>query len=229
LIFSGNTRYTGAERDGWAHLGACGNETGTFTMAKKRFYIGDILNLLFYDVNGEHELFPDEDRSEGIEDLIAFMLGLNTDPQTSPDLRLRIKGMSEADEYFEDDYRYSCAMQMCIESLCCQFACFTERKFRNELRSLKKRSNKSCLGEELETSWLSEQARLYVVERRKTDAGHCGKKRGRTDDSGFVDYEDDITMLEVESIGYLHVPPGQERFELVQSFELFNDRPMNTN
>lgn len=198
-------------------------------MAKKRFYIGDILNLLFYDVNEEHELFLDEDRSEGIEDLIAFMLGLNTDPQTSQEPLLRIKGMSEADEYLEDDYRYSCAMQMCIESLCCQFACFTERKFRNELRSLKKRSNGSCLGEELETSWLSEQAKLYVAEQRRTDSGHYGRKRRRTDDSGFVDYEDDITMLEVESIGYLHIPAGQERFELVHSFELFTDRPMNTN
>ncbi|NTW13565.1 MAG: hypothetical protein HGA31_00850 [Candidatus Moranbacteria bacterium] len=183
-------------------------------MRQRKFYIGDILNLLFYDVNDDRELFLDEDRSEGIDDLLAFMLGLGDD--------------TEAREYFEDDFRYSCAIQVCIESLSCQFAHFTERKFRNQLRAFKKRVRRSFLCDELETSWLREQAKLYAAESSKTNTCQSGRKKGATDDPEALN-DDDPTMLVVESIGYLYLPAGQERFDRVNSFNLFNDRPMNTN
>ena len=197
-------------------------------MAKKKFFIGDILNLLFYDVNDECELFLDDDRSEGIDDLLAFMLGLSTDPQKSPE-KLKKIGVSEAADYFEDNHRFSLAMQVCIESLLCQFECFTERRFRDELKSMKKRANKSSFGEEIETNWLTQQARLYAEDQATSGTSSRRVRRGRKNKSECVDDEYDVTMLEVESIGYLHIPAGQERFERVSSFELFNDRPMNTN
>ncbi len=184
-------------------------------MSKRKFYIGDILNLLFYDVNEEHELFLDDDKSEGIDDLIAFMIGITDE--------------GEADEYFEDDFRYSNAMQMCIDSLLCQFEDFTKPKFRNELKSLKKRANKSLLGEEMESNWLSDQARMYVADRVNSNPWYRAMKKKGKSCPELDDGQDDATMLTVESIGYLHIPEGQERFERVHSFELFNDRPMNMN
>ncbi|MEI7749550.1 MAG: hypothetical protein WCJ25_00945 [Candidatus Moraniibacteriota bacterium] len=193
-------------------------------MKNRKFFIGDILNLLFYDVNEEHELFLDDDRSEGIDDLLAFMLGLNTDPEPMGEQEHE----SEAEEYFKDDHRYSHAMQVCIESLCCQFPRFTERRFQNELRSLKKRVKRSCLAEEMEANWLTEQAKRYVTDRMKEGIWRRRTKRG-VNGSGFFDDENDVTMLPVESIGYLYIPAGQERFDRVSSFQLFNDRPMNTN
>ena len=144
-------------------------------MAKKKFFIGDILNLLFYDVNDECELFLDDDRSEGIDDLLAFMLGLSTDPQKSPE-KLKKIGVSEAADYFEDNHRFSLAMQVCIESLLCQFECFTERRFRDELKSMKKRANKSSFGEEIETNWLTQQwKRLRLLKTLSIPFGQTNK------------------------------------------------------
>lgn len=154
-------------------------------MKTRTFHIGDVLSLLFYYEADNRELFGECDAVEGIDTLVMFMLGIDE---------------SEAEEYFEDDYRFSLSMDACIRSLHCQFEDLSEDKeLRESLKRLGKSLKNAYQDAELETNWLARQADTYG------------------------------TTLPVASIGFLFIPPGQERFETVESLELFSDRPMNVN
>lgn len=156
-------------------------------MRKRRFHIGDILDLLFRHENDGRELFEECAAVEGTDALVMFMLGLEGD-------------VLAAEDCLEDDYRFGLAMDACIGSLHCQFGYLVDdRKLREGLRRLRKQLDGVFPDGELESNFLARQVTAYGE------------------------------YLEVASIGHLFIPPGQERFDIVRSFELFTDRPVNVN
>lgn len=105
-----------------------------------------------------------------------------------------------AEDCLGDDYRFALATEACVDSLRCQFEHLVDdRKLREGMRKLGKRLEGAYPDGELESNFLAGQAATYGE------------------------------YLEVTPISHLFIPPGQERFDIVKSFELFTDRPMNVN
>ncbi|NTW14893.1 MAG: hypothetical protein HGA38_00815 [Candidatus Moranbacteria bacterium] len=105
-----------------------------------------------------------------------------------------------SEDYFEDYHRFGLALDACIASLRCQFERLVDnQELRRGMRQLKKRLEGAFPDGELESNFLARQAEIF----------------GR--------------YHEVASISHLFIPPAQERFDIVRSFELFTDRPMNLN
>lgn len=108
-------------------------------------------------------------------------------------------GEEQMNEFIRGDWHASLLTEMCIQSLRCQLPQFRKVDFRNSLQKMKKEAKYSVGDEDVESAWLKRQCAIH----------------GET--------------VSVESIAFLFVPTGQERFEYQIAFEVFNDRPMNTN
>jgi hypothetical protein len=128
-------------QNGFAHRGACGNPTGTFTMEKKPFYLGDILNVCF-----QEEYFWDDEKSIGSEALIMFMLGADSD---------------SFEQDFQNDQYAVMVIDMCADSLLKQFDFLLMRRFKNDICALRKMVKNSVVDEALEMEWLARQTQRY--------------------------------------------------------------------
>lgn len=103
------------------------------------------------------------------------------------------------DTHFDDDYLATILTDLCISSLEHQHEFLRTRRFRKSVRALIRRLEKHGDDEEYESNWIRAQTERYDE------------------------------MLLVNSIAFLFIPEGQERFRYVQDMDLFTDRPMNIN